>query len=150
DALNNLADLGTELVSFVAASPAVTSRSSTIALQAPAGTQAGDTLLCFMWSGETNDSNPDTVNLPSGWSLLSRLAELPHGQVGVLLRRVATANEPSSHTFALTSAASGFPTMGILVAYRGLDTIAAVVDAGLTLIPQVSPSATFTCPSLTL
>ncbi|HSS03156.1 MAG TPA: neuraminidase-like domain-containing protein, partial [Kofleriaceae bacterium] len=130
---------------FVAASAVVTSRSNTLALSTPAATQGGDTLLAFAWSGETNDSKLDTAALPAGWELLSRI-DTGTRQHAVLLRRIATDNEPASHTFSAIARGAGFPLAGVIEVYRGLAKNVAVVAAAVADVTTATTS--FVCPSV--
>lgn len=133
--------------SFVGASAAVASRSSTITLTTPTGTRVGDLILFFAWSGETNDSNLTTAAPPAGWSLWSRI-DTATRQMAALLRRVATDNEPVSHVFPMTATGSGFAVVGVLATYRGLDASTALVASAVLDI--TAATASFSCPSLTL
>ncbi|HZJ67879.1 MAG TPA: peptidoglycan-binding protein, partial [Kofleriaceae bacterium] len=136
-------------VTFVAASPAVSTRTTSITLNTPGGTQVGDTLLAFFWSGESNDSSLNTGALPAGWSTVATLNTGPR-QPAYLVRRTAVASEPTSHAFTSVATGSGRALVGVMLAYRGLDITAPLVASNVTNIGPGSPTTTFTCPGLGL
>jgi hypothetical protein len=136
---------------FVGVSPVIASHGSTITLSTPSNVQARDTLLCFLWSGETNDSTLSTAALPNGWSLLSALTNLSgFRNAAWLLRREVTDAEPATHTFAETATGSGWPLVAVILAYRGLNNGAPLVGADGVSYIAAATTTLFVCPSQTL
>lgn len=129
--------------SFVSASAPVTTRSTSLTVAAPAGTAAGDTVLCFVWANNINFADVDVASLPGGWSVLSRVVTATN-QLALLLRRVATGSEPASHTLTCTHDGSHYLT-GQCLAYRALETTAALAAAVVTDRP--TPSTSFISPA---
>ena len=136
---------------FVGASAVVASRGATITLSTPSNVQPRDTLLCFVWSGETNDSTLTTTVLPNGWSLLSTQLNLSgFRNAAWLLRREVTDAEPATHTFNEISTGGGFPLVAVIVTYRGLNNSAPLVGADGVSNVAAAPTTQFVCPSQTL
>lgn len=126
-------------ISFVGATTAVsTSIPSSTTLSTPAGVQAGDLLLA-----EIVLLNDQSVNTPSGWTLLHRgNFPSPNGEVAWFWR-VATESEPSSHQFTFTGGSS---YAAALSAWRGVDTSAAPPYA---VSSEIVGSGTLTHPAMT-
>src|SRR5262249_11170953 len=87
---------------------------------------------------------------PTGWSLMSRV-DTSTRQLVALCRRVATASEPANYTFTMTGRNAGCPLVGVVQAYRGLDTAAALVASAVAHPDGASGNTTsFGCPSVSL
>lgn len=113
----------------------------------PIGVATGDTMLIFV---ATIDGASTPTSLPSGWA---QIAELHSDNETVLFvfRRRATGSEPATHTI-LPAPGNGITRVGAaLVAYRGLDTAAALVASAITDCDANGlPTTNFPCPGVML
>lgn len=132
-------------VIFIAATQAVATVPADILITAetPSGTAEGDTLLLLV-AADREALDASLAVLPDGWSVASVLTTF--GQILNVLRRTATDEEPEGHEITLPFV-DDVQVGSVLVAYRGLDTGAPLVDSA---IANVSSSTSFPCPSLTL
>lgn len=120
-----------------AASFAANPTATTLTIPTPTGTQPGDVLLATI-----DVRGRPTMTAPAGWQLLRTDV---NGTVMTKATwwRVATASEPATHTFQLSSAQAA---AGAIAAYAGVDTANPIAaHAG-----QVNASSTaITAPSVT-
>ena len=94
---------------------------STLAGDRPAGVAASDVLLASLAV-----DNAPTLTAPSGWTRLSIMPLRPSGVTVDVFYRVATASEPATYTWGLSSAQKG--SVGI-TAFRGVGVPRAVSRA---------------------
>lgn len=107
--------------SFVGATSYASPATSTLTGDRPAGVAAGDVLLASLAV-----DNAPTLTAPSGWTRLSIMPLRPSGVTVDAFYRIATAGEPGSYTWALSSAQKG--SVGI-TAFRGVGAPRAVSRA---------------------
>lgn len=134
--------LGGDPPKFVSVAAGATSSGVSMVLNAPSGTLAGDSVFALVYSSSSSSTLVSTA-LPSGWTVLSDISTSATSRT-LLLQRIATGSEPSTHTFTTTSTG----VVGICIAYRGIGAgVNAVSDAGATDNPA---SASYTAPSVLL
>ncbi len=85
--------------------------SSTVTVARPAGVVAGDVLVASL----VLESNGESVNVPSGWTLVGETDV--HFAMAVMYR-IAGASEPANYTFTFSDDAEN---IGSITAYRGVD-----------------------------
>jgi len=114
-----------------------TGSGTTITLNKPAGTQAGDLLVAFY----TSDAHPASWTPESGWTEI--IDTVPEGLVTTgSSYKVATSSEPSTYTFTCSGGASA---SGVVVAYRNAQfDVVGSVGIGNVLNVQTAPSITTT------
>lgn len=115
------------------------SSGNSITINAPAGVQAGDQLICVL---NPCGNNINALTPPSGWSTLENINP---GYIWVLAK-TASASEPASYTFGFDHTLTCF---GVILAYQN-----AVVDVHAHSSnfgdPGVSPTVTTTGPNETV
>ncbi len=139
---------------FCAATPAVaaitwvdssttagSSAVSSIAVTKPAGLTTGDLMLAYV-ATRGGGQFPAPISAPPGWSAV--LTDDDGSSIGVaIFRKVATAAEPASYSFALGASDR---TAASIVVFRGVDGTNPVNASG----SQVNAaSTTYTAPSIT-
>lgn len=121
--------------------------SLTIAVPVPAGTTAGEVLLCLV-SGSRVTSG-DILTTPAGWTLAQLVVDpSANGIVAGLYWRVATGTETSTYTWTCTAATAG-RISGSMQRFAGVDTTTPMdVAADSTAVDAVS-GLTVASPSVT-
>ncbi len=123
--------------SFVGWTSYTSPATSSLTGDRPAGVTAGDVLVASLAV-----DNAPTLTAPSGWTRLSIMPLRPSGVTVDAFYRIATAGEPGSYTWALSSAQKG--SVGI-TAFRGVGAPRAVSRAlasgGLISVGGLSATA---------
>jgi hypothetical protein len=129
-------------------SATITFRSATTAggidslvLARPAGTVAGDVLVAQVINRGGEEGG---LQVPAGWAQLTRVVSVNVAGTSSVLWRVATAGDPASWTFAITTPASA-QMVGGMAAYSGVSTTDPIHASGTA----TGATATATTPSIT-
>lgn len=98
----------------------------TLALEVPAGTTAGDVMLAAV----AVSPNTPTISTPTGWTLVRTLSNTSTTTSRLaIFRRVATASEPASYTWAFSRTHNG--AVGGITSFSGVDNTSPInVESG--------------------
>lgn len=112
-----------------------------LTINVPSGTAAGDVMIAAI----AVSPNTPTISTPTGWTLVRTLSQTSTTTSRLaIFRRVATASEPSSYSWTLSTTFTG--TVGGITTFSGVDntTPISVENGQIT-----SSSTTQTTPSIT-
>jgi hypothetical protein len=133
------------LVGTGAAGVAVNGDTATLSLPRPSGVAAGDVLIAHVVL-HTHSFNADPLGPPAGWNEVRVDTDANHVTAGVFWR-LATGSEPADYTFTNNSGDTTQQATGVVLAYRGLDTIDPIDDDAVAT--DITGSDTVVAPSLT-
>ena len=115
---------------------------STLSIAVPAGTLAGDVMIAAI---ATTPSTGTGITAPAGWTLIKAVNQASgSGSRISTFYRVATATEPASYTWTLTTSHTG--AVGGIVSYSGVDN-SNPIDVSASA--ATASSSTHTAPTVT-
>jgi hypothetical protein len=130
-------------ITVVSISTPYTSTSTTsVTVNTPSGVQAGHLLIAHI-SWESNSNLISSV--PSGWTQIFNATAGTRAIRHALYYKVATASEPSSYTWGLSSAAEA---IGFVMAFSGVETSSPIGNYSNST--STSSSASCTAPSINI
>lgn len=128
-----------------ATSTAASGSGTSIDVQKPAGTTAGDVLVAALLYESDGDEPVGTISSPAGWTQVQRNTHGGNGSIGqTIYVKVAAANEPATHRFT-TGPSKRF--IAVMHAYSGVDTASPVV---MQVGSHDGASTTIATPAMTV